>query len=75
MKLSKKICKRCVIVNGEDWNAIDDEDRWRRGWVTCPAKKHHSFSLPVVSPTVDLPRAPDKCPYALEHVISEGEER
>ena len=72
--LNKEVCSKCwnarmISLNGTHigWLSIDDE-HWKKGWVTCPTEFVDKVSSG--KRLIDQ-EPPDKCPYVLEHIVSD----
>ena len=62
MRLNKDVCKLCMTRDGRaPWNARDEE-QWSRGEVLCPGAYLENINKPRI-----------RCPYLLEHIVSEKE--
>ena len=75
--LNKEICYQCHEKNVrrspylriiEDTIIASFHDRWKEGKCFCKVAGHTSWYVPVDAPP------PDKCPYALEHLLVNQED-
>jgi len=68
--LNKKICKRCWNkIAEEGWDEFD-ERFWKRGYVFCPldyVEKGETLETKITE------QPPSRCPFFLEHIISNQE--
>lgn len=77
--LTKTICQQCYENHGKKWEPVDNDlwcDENIRHFVVCPAVvdvKNFGNFWERLRASDKAP--PDHCPYHLEHILEENEER
>lgn len=72
-KLSKKVCKSCVLKNHEGCFEEKFEKTWEQGGLNCYKNNSPWIVLNTknneIEPNTHVKDVIDSCPYKLEHII------